>query len=101
MRCEFSTYLDAVRFTAALAVVAAHFTFPQFIAGVTYQGGLGDLAVAIFFVLSGYVIAYVADQKEHTFKDFAVSRLARVYSVAIPALILTICVDLYLIRNGA
>jgi peptidoglycan/LPS O-acetylase OafA/YrhL len=101
MRTEFSTYLDAVRFSAAIAVVAAHFTFPQFTAGAAYQGGLGDLAVSIFFVLSGYVIVYVADQKEHNLKDFAVSRLARVYSVAIPALILTLCVDVYLIHHGA
>ncbi len=82
-------------------MVAAHFTFPQFIAGLKYQGGLGDLAVAVFFVLSGYVIAYVADKKEHTLREFAVSRLARIYSVAIPALILTVCVDLFLIHHGA
>src|SRR5882757_3377028 len=61
----FSTYLDALRFLAAMAVVIAHFTFPQFTAGVRHQGELAGLAVTVFFVLSGYVIAYVADKKEH------------------------------------
>lgn len=100
MRPEFSTYLDALRLSAALAVVISHFTFPEFIAGVTYQGSLAGVAVTIFFVLSGYVIAYVANQKERSLKLYAVSRLARIYSVAIPALILTLGVDFYLIRHG-
>jgi len=100
MRVEFSTYLDAVRFCAAICVVVAHFTFPQFISGVSYQGALGGVAVAIFFVLSGYVIAYTADYKEKTLSQYAISRLARIYSVAIPAIVLTVVVDLYLIRHG-
>jgi peptidoglycan/LPS O-acetylase OafA/YrhL len=93
--------LDAVRFLAALAVVLAHFTFSQYIAGVPYQGALAGAAVAVFFVLSGYVIAYVADQREHNIRAFAVSRMARIYSVAIPAIVLTICIDLYLLHVGA
>lgn len=64
MRKEFSTYLDALQFTAAMAVVCAHFTFPQFIAGVPYQGSMAGLAVTIFFVLSGYVISYVETKRK-------------------------------------
>ena len=101
MRKEFSTYLDAIRFTAACAVVVAHFTFPQFIAGAGFQGSLAGLAVTVFFVLSGYVISYVANEKEHALKQFTVSRMARVYSVAVPALALTVAVDLYLIAHNA
>ncbi|HJT44190.1 MAG TPA: acyltransferase [Rhizomicrobium sp.] len=101
MQKEFSTYLDVVRFAAAATVVSARFTFPQFIAGVPYQGATAGIAVTIFFVLSGYVITYVADEKEHTLKQFAVSRLARVYSVALPAIILTLMIDFYLMRHGA
>jgi peptidoglycan/LPS O-acetylase OafA/YrhL len=84
-----------------VAVVVGHFTFPQFIAGIPYQGAMAGVAVAIFFVLSGYVIAYVAHQKETTLKDYAVSRLARIYSVALPAIVFTLAADLYLIRHGA
>ena len=54
---------------------------------------LGNDAVMVFFVLSGFVIAYVADKKEKTFHDYALSRLARLYSVAAPALALTVVVD--------
>jgi peptidoglycan/LPS O-acetylase OafA/YrhL len=50
-------------------------------------------AVTIFFVLSGYVIAYVYDQKERSASTFIVSRAARIYSVALPALILTFSLD--------
>ena len=47
----------------------------------------------VFFVLSGFVIAYVSEQKEHTLREYSISRLARLWSVAVPALILTIALD--------
>jgi len=101
MRKEFSVYLDAIRFAASVSVVVTHFTFPQFIAGIPYQGAVGSLAVTMFFVLSGYVISYVAQEKEHTLQQYAISRMARIYSVAVPALALTLAVDFYLIAHGA
>ena len=95
MKREFSTYLDLVRFLAALTVFGSHLTFSQFTGGYfAYQGKLAGEGVAAFFVLSGYVIAYVSDAKERTLKDYAVSRLARIYSVAFAAIILAIVVDL-------
>ena len=95
MRREFSGYLDAVRFGAALLVFACHMTFPQFTGGVVaYQANWAGFAVTCFFVLSGYVISYVADKKEKTLTSFTISRLARIYSVALPALILTVVIDL-------
>ena len=51
----------------------------------------------IFFVLSGYVITYVACQRETTLLNFSISRIARVYSVVIPAIVLTIAVDLVIV----
>jgi peptidoglycan/LPS O-acetylase OafA/YrhL len=84
-----------------MTVVGAHFTFPGFIGGVPYLGSMAGLAVTIFFVLSGYVISYVADQKERTLKQYAISRMARIYSVAIPAIVLTLGIDFYLIQHGA
>jgi peptidoglycan/LPS O-acetylase OafA/YrhL len=91
----FSTYLDAVRFLAAMLVVIAHVTFKQFTGGLfAYQGSLAAIAVTAFFVLSGYVIAYVANEKERTLQEFSISRAARVYSVAVPALLLTMAIDL-------
>ncbi len=82
---NFSTYLDAVRFTSAAIVVFAH---SRHLVGeiVPYQTSLGLHAVAVFFVLSGYVIAFAACEKERTLSSFAISRLARVYSVALAAI---------------
>ena len=53
----------------------------------------GVQAVDVFFVLSGFVIAHVCATRENTLYDYAISRAARIYSVAIPALILTIILD--------
>ena len=47
----------------------------------------------VFFVLSGFVIAYVASEKETTPREYFASRFARLYSVAVPALILTVVLD--------
>jgi peptidoglycan/LPS O-acetylase OafA/YrhL len=52
----------------------------------------------IFFVLSGYVIAYVAFERETTLLEYAISRVSRVYSVVLPALVLTVGVDLLMMH---
>ena len=56
---------------------------------------LGNDAVMVFFVLSGFVIAYVANSKEKTIESYFISRFARLYSVVLPALILTIIFDYF------
>jgi peptidoglycan/LPS O-acetylase OafA/YrhL len=55
--------------------------------------GSGNDAVMVFFVLSGFVIAYVADNKNKTFRDYFIGRAARLYSVVIPAVVLTVVID--------
>lgn len=52
-----------------------------------------DPAVMIFFVLSGYVIAYTSSTRENNPTSYFVSRAARIYSVVIPALALTLIAD--------
>ena len=46
-----------------------------------------------FFVLSGFVISFVAAKKEENIRDFFVARAARIYSVAIPAVVITAVLD--------
>ena len=87
MTRSFSVYLDLVRFLAAFLVLLHH-------ARYLYNPGhflfsLGHEAVIVFFLLSGYVIAYVSDTKERTLRDYSISRLARIYSVVVPAILLT------------
>src|SRR5258708_6982604 len=97
----FSTYLDLLRASAALAVFLVHLTYAEFTGGiVTRQLQIGRAAGIVFFVLSGYVIAYVASERERTLSAFAVSRLAPVYSVALGALALTVAVDLVTLASG-
>ena len=86
MKPAFSIYLDLVRFCAAVIVVLAHLseTFPT---GLPLPFPAKD-AVIVFFVLSGFVIAYVADSKEKDWFDFGVSRFTRLASVFYPALLL-------------
>jgi peptidoglycan/LPS O-acetylase OafA/YrhL len=46
-------------------------------------------AVIVFFVLSGYVIAFTVTGKCNHARDYAIARLSRLYSVVVPALVLT------------
>lgn len=55
-----------------------------------YLCQLGHQAVVVFFVLSGFVIAFVSDTKEESLKVYAANRAIRIYSVAIPALLIAI-----------
>jgi peptidoglycan/LPS O-acetylase OafA/YrhL len=87
-----SFLLDLVRFTAALLVVLAHLGHPEVPTGFTNRQILGDIAVPVFFVLSGFVIRYVTLAREHTPREFFIDRAARIYSVAIPAMLLTLAV---------
>jgi len=93
MNRSFSLYLDLVRFLAALTVLLFHASGLEFVKVDTVLGHYGREAVIVFFVLSGFVIAYTADQKDSTLPEYATHRISRIYSVVIPALILTPIVD--------
>jgi peptidoglycan/LPS O-acetylase OafA/YrhL len=89
-----SLYLDLLRLAAALEVFVYH------LAGLPNTGvanglwtGFGHEAVTIFFVLSGFVIPYAAASREPDPSAFAVARLTRIYSVALPCLALTLFFD--------
>ena len=91
-----SLYLDFVRISAALCVFIYHLTgMPSNWPIIEFirNSHLGDYAVAVFFALSGYVIAYVTSEKERDFTQYAINRAARVYSVAIPAIVLTLAAN--------
>jgi peptidoglycan/LPS O-acetylase OafA/YrhL len=98
MNRAISTYIDLLRVLAAITVFFGHFAWTPFTHGAVPSIAYSQqhLAVIVFFVISGYVIAFVADRREASLRDFAVSRMARIYSVAIPALILTMLVDVIL-----
>jgi len=87
-----SLYLDALRFGAAFTVFLSH--FGRVSGGMFWQlQPYGRTAVLVFFVLSGFVIAWVTEARERTFQEYALSRVARLYSVIVPAFILTAVLD--------
>lgn len=87
-----SMYLDILRFLCAFIVMVTHsyqVIFKMSFAN-HYIGHIQHGAVIIFFVLSGYVIAYTTTIKKRKSAEYAVARLSRLYSIFFPALILTI-----------
>ena len=76
---------------AAITVFAFH--LETIVPGLISPIGHGHDAVIIFFVLSGYIISYATATREFTSESYLSNRLARLYSVAIPALLLTVVCD--------
>ncbi len=96
MTARLSSYLDLIRFLAAIIVLLSHFAYERFSNG-TYlfirELNLGSDAVVVFFVLSGFVIAFVTDTKDKDARTYFFNRGTRLLSVAIPALMLTFLMD--------
>lgn len=93
MNRSFSVYLDLVRFTAACLVYLYHSNQRWLVADILPMSNYGHSAVIVFFVLSGFVIAYVTDTKERDWVSYSASRLSRVFSVVVPALALCVVLD--------
>ena len=78
--------LDLLRMIAVLAVIAFHFGYrgPATFTGagvalpdIANLAKYGYLGVQLFFVISGFVIAYSAEGRTST--AFAIARVARIY----------------------
>ena len=90
-----SILLDIIRFTAAMFVFMDHFAQVRFSGGsLSFFSPFGHSAVIAFFVLSGYVIAFVADTKDKNIHTYYISRFARLYSVVLPVLIIVPILDI-------
>ncbi|MBI3707370.1 MAG: acyltransferase [Proteobacteria bacterium] len=88
----FSIYLDLLRVIAALTVFGVHAAQIAFrLADVPTR--LAHDAVIVFFVLSGYVIAFSARERDRDLATYAINRGGRIYSVALPAVLLTLALD--------
>jgi peptidoglycan/LPS O-acetylase OafA/YrhL len=55
-------------------------------------------AVVIFFVLSGFIIYYSTTTRTQNWREYVVMRLSRIYSVALPAVL--ICISLALVLSS-
>ncbi len=89
-----SLYLDVARFSAAMVVCIGHLGTQRMTGGWLWQANAYvHVALIAFFVLSGFVIAHVTAGRESEAAGYAASRLARLYSVVLPALLLTFLAD--------
>ena len=96
MKPRLSLWLDGLRVIAAFTVLLSHIAYERY-TGTRYgffrDHNLGSDAVVIFFVLSGFLIAYAAEMRDRTLSAYAWSRATRLWSVALPALLLTFVLD--------
>jgi len=86
-----SLFLDSLRFMAALIVLITHARAIWFPEGELDQvpSNLSHGAVVVFFVLSGFVIAHTTTHSNRGPAAYAIARLSRLYSVFLPAMIIT------------
>ncbi len=88
-----SLLLDVLRFSLCLLVLAGHMSQGWFGGGWPNMMPLADGAVPGFFVLSGFVIRYVTRTRERDGRRYFASRASRIYSVVLPAIVLTAVLD--------
>lgn len=97
-----SAYLDALRAAGANLVIASHVLALYFGVRDTYK--LGNLGVAVFFLLSGFLIMQSLlnwlSKPEPRLPGFLADRVARIMTPFVPALVLIALANLVLIDTN-
>ena len=102
-----SEFLHLLRWSAALVVVIGHAQmYLESVSGISapagsllrYVGAHAHAAVMVFFVLSGFVVAYATERKcavdaRYGLREYFIDRWSRIYSVLLPAILLTALID--------
>jgi len=91
-----SAYLDCLRFVAAFSVLLGHMDQDGLSMNWMPLSRFSHEAVVIFFVLSGFIIYYSTTTRAHNWQGYVVMRLSRIYSVALPAVMLCVALGLIL-----
>lgn len=95
MTPSLSIWLDLCRVLAALAVYLGHSVVLNMAPpalSLTWHRSADDAVIA-FFVISGLVIAHTTQNRQNQAGPYALARLSRVYSVAIPTVLFALAVD--------
>lgn len=99
-----SITLDVLRILAAVVVVVFHVGGQWLTAFPALHEALGKAshaAVVVFFVISGYVIAFTTSGNNRGPRQYAIARLSRLYSMLVPALVLTALVESVVVHSDA
>lgn len=96
-----SAYLDFMRFTAAFAVLLGHMDQDGLAMAWLPLSRFSHEAVIIFFVLSGFIIYYSTTSRASSWQQYAVARLSRIYSVALPSVLVCVVLALGLASQGS
>ncbi|MBX9631923.1 MAG: hypothetical protein K2X67_15505 [Burkholderiales bacterium] len=89
-----SSYLDLLRFTAAVTVLFEHMRQDGFDMRWMPLAVLSHEAVIVFFVMSGFIIYSSTADRVASLRDYVVARSSRVYSVALPAVVFCVGVSM-------
>jgi peptidoglycan/LPS O-acetylase OafA/YrhL len=95
-----SALLDLIRLSAAQAVCVGH-AISFFGVAKTFQPPnfpwIQNVAVQVFFVLSGFVIAFTLVERgrdeNYGFRQYLADRFARIYSAYVPSLVAIAAID--------
>lgn len=97
-----SAYLDALRAAGANLVIASHVL--ALYLGIRDEYALGNLGVAVFFLLSGFLIMQSMlnwlNKPEPRLPGFIADRVARIMTPYVPALVLIALANLVLIHSN-
>jgi peptidoglycan/LPS O-acetylase OafA/YrhL len=96
------TYLNIIRALAAELVLFGH-GFLYFRKDVNTHISLGGLGVVMFFLISGFLISRSVftnlRRGNYILTDYMIERFSRVYTAAIPALLLIAIIDYFLLAK--
>jgi peptidoglycan/LPS O-acetylase OafA/YrhL len=95
-----SLYLDCIRFLAAVGVFLGHSRLlmaPSLPKAISVHA---SECVILFFVMSGLVIRFVTVSRKGSACDYLTSRAVRLYSVAIPSILMTMILDRIGLAHG-
>jgi peptidoglycan/LPS O-acetylase OafA/YrhL len=88
------SFLDSWRVAAAAVVLLLHLQTHGFLpTWVPLLHRVAHMGVIVFFVISGYSIAFGADRHRGQPRAFLIARWSRLYSVVVPALVLALILD--------
>lgn len=85
--------MDFLRVVAAFGVLFSHADLNLFSNDLFIGASFGHKLVMIFFVLSGFLIAFTVHKKNKGSQRYLADRFSRLYSVVLPALVFTYIID--------